>query len=130
MEKEKEEEGERGERREERSTRIQDEKEEIKDGVGERGRGDGGQNLPPLKRHSDQSEGRGVGVGGDSADSTLSGSDVGRGGRRSGRHGEEKDKSHKRKSHLNRSTTSEEPASEPFPPAHPSDSNGEYCVAV
>lgn len=62
----------------------------------------------------------------DSADSTLSGSD-GRGGRRQAGSGADRDKSHKRKSNLNRSTTSEvlPPAPDTLAPALPSDSNGE-----
>ncbi|XP_042234763.1 zinc finger CCCH domain-containing protein 13-like [Homarus americanus] len=92
--------------------------------VGDRGRaGEPSPDRASLKRLPDQAEGR-TGIGGDSADSTLSGSD-GRGGRRRVG-GEERDKSHKRKSNLNRSTTSEEPAADLFPPTHPSDSNGEY----
>ncbi|XP_042234899.1 serine/arginine repetitive matrix protein 2-like isoform X3 [Homarus americanus] len=91
--------------------------------VGDRGRaGEPSPDRASLKRLPDQAEGR-TGIGGDSADSTLSGSD-GRGGRRRVG-GEERDKSHKRKSNLNRSTTSEEPAADLFPPTHPSDSNEE-----
>ncbi|XP_042881684.1 serine/arginine repetitive matrix protein 2-like isoform X2 [Penaeus japonicus] len=97
---------------------------ELKDseGVGERGRGEAPPDLPPPKRPPDQGDARaGVGVGGDSADSTLSGSD-GRSGRARRAGGEERDKSHKRKSNLNRSTT-EEATADPFPLTHPSDSN-------
>lgn len=77
--------------------------------------------LPPASQGDARA---GVGVGGDSADSTLSGSD-GRSGRARRAGGEERDKSHKRKSNLNRSTT-EEATADPFPLSHPSDSNGEY----
>nr|XP_053642197.1 myb-like protein H [Cherax quadricarinatus] len=92
--------------------------------VGERGRGDASPDRAQLKRLPDQAEGRAGGVGGDSADSTLSGSD-GRGGRRRAVGGEDRDKSHKRKSNLNRSARSDEPAVDAFPPPHPSDINGE-----
>nr|XP_045623516.1 uncharacterized protein LOC123773700 isoform X5 [Procambarus clarkii] len=64
------------------------------------------------------------GVGGDSADSTLSGSD-GRGGRRRRQSVEDRDKSHKRKSNLNRSANSEEPAADVFASLRPTDANEE-----
>ncbi|RXG54857.1 hypothetical protein Avbf_08052 [Armadillidium vulgare] len=76
---------------------------------------------PSAQRRSPQEGGRV-----DSADSTLSGSEGRVGGRRR-TSGDEKDKSHKRKSHLNRASTSEEAV---YPPGGAQSVNSATAMCV